>query len=190
MATRIGFLRAVNVGRRTVPMSRLKAVGERLGYADVWTFLNSGNIVFDGAGTRERLEAALGDALEEEFGFECTTFVRSPAELRKALAVQPFERTAGDTYFITFLKSAPPADVVAAMQAASNEFDTLVVDGRDVHWHMRGKSTDTLLKASTWRLVGRTGSTSRNVTMLTKLLGKLDAPPSVAGVTRGRRPPA
>ncbi len=35
MSTRVGFLRAVNVGRRRVAMSRVVALCEGLGYEDV-----------------------------------------------------------------------------------------------------------------------------------------------------------
>lgn len=175
MTTSIGFLRAVNVGRRTVKMPRVVELVTDLGHRDVWTYINSGNVVFDGTGSRAGVERAIEQALEADLGFEVTTFVRSAAELRRALAVDPFTMSAGDTYFITFLKRAPSAAVARQLHAASNDFDTLVVEGREVHWHMRGKSTDTTLKKKTWNLVGELGSTSRNTTMLRKLMAKIDA---------------
>ena len=164
----------MNVGKRTVQMAKLVTICEGLGYDNVWTFINSGNVVFDAAGAATKIERTLEGAFEAEFGFECTTFVRSAAELRTALAVEPFELVAGDTYFITFLKTAPSAAVTKALHAASNDFDTLEVHGRDVHWRMRGKSTDTKIKPATWKLLGPNSSTSRNVNMLTKLSAKLD----------------
>ncbi len=130
-------------------------------------------MVFDATGSRAAIEATLERALEHAFGFECTTFVRTAAELRRALAVQPFTLDAGDTYFITFLKQPPPKAVADALVAASNDFDTLEVHGRDVHWHMRGKSTDTQLKPAVWKQLGEHASTSRNVNMLSKLLAKI-----------------
>ena len=91
MTVRVGFLRAVNLGKRKVEMARLKAVAEGLGYDDVWTYINSGNVVFDTSGSRAAVEKAMEKALEDEFGFECTTFVRTAAELEKTLAATPFE---------------------------------------------------------------------------------------------------
>ena len=85
---------------------------------------------------------------------------------------QPFTLTTGDTYFITFLKQPPPTAVADALVAASNDFDTLEVHGRDVHWHMRGKSTDTQLKPAVWKQLGEHASTSRNVNMLTQAAGQ------------------
>lgn len=174
MSTRIGFLRAVNVGKRTVAMSRLAEMVTELGYGDAWTYINSGNVVFDAGGRRDAIERRLEAAFEAELGFEVTTFVRTPAELRHALDLAPFEVADGDTYFVTFLKRSPDATAVAALEALSGDFDTLVVDGADVHWRMRGKSTDSPLTKRDWEAVlGKLSSTSRNVTMLRKLVAKL-----------------
>ena len=175
MTTRVAFLRAVNVGKRTVGMPRFVEVLEGLGYGEPWTYINSGNAVFDATGKGADLEQEIGDALEAEFGFEVTTFVRTAAELRKALEVDPFPVADGDTYFVTFLQSAPTAAVARSLESASNDFDTLVVHGREVHWRMHGKSTDTTLKKKDWNVLGEHGSTSRNITMLRKLMAKIDA---------------
>ena len=56
MTTRIAFLRAVNVGGRTVPMSRLVEVFGGLGYEGAWTHINSGNVVFEATGGRAALD--------------------------------------------------------------------------------------------------------------------------------------
>ena len=174
VSTRIAFLRAVNLGKRKVAMSRLVDVCEGLGYGHVWTHANSGNAVFEAAGSRSAIESAMEQALETAMGFEVTTFVRSARELKRAVQLKPFKLTAGDTYFITFLKSAPSAATARSLEAASNDFDTLEVHGRDVHWRMRGKSTDTKLTSKTWSRVGEHGSTSRNINLLEKLVDKLD----------------
>ena len=155
-------------------MSRVADVVAGLGHEGVWTHINSGNVVFDATGRREALERQTGAPLEDEFGFEITTFVRSAAELRAALEVEPFSVAEGDTYFITFLKEPPSDEVAGRLEAASNDVDTLVVHGRDVHWRMHGPSPATTVKASTWTLVGRLGSTSRNVNMLRRLSSKID----------------
>ncbi len=171
----VAFLRAVNLGKRTVKMARLVELFEALGYEDVWTYINSGNVVFDAAGSRAELEKTIGAALEKEFGFEVTTFVRSAVELQRALTATPFELVEGDTYFVTFLKSPPNAAVARELESLSNEMDTLVVRGRDVHWRMHGKSTDSSLKSKDWAtLVGEHRSTSRNIAMLRKLVAKLE----------------
>jgi uncharacterized protein (DUF1697 family) len=175
VSTRIAFLRAVNVGKRTVKMARLVDIASELGYGDPWTYINSGNLVFDAPGSRAALEADLEGALEAAVGFEVTTFVRTAAELRRAVQARPFKVATGDTHFVTFLKSTPSVTDRRALAQLSNDFDTLVVQGRDVHWRMRGKSTDTKLKTKDWDdIVGHHRSTSRNINTLRTLVQKLD----------------
>jgi uncharacterized protein (DUF1697 family) len=175
MTTRVAFLRAVNLGKRTVKMATLVEIVESLGYDRVWTHINSGNVVFNATGTRDTIERKLENSFEGAFGFEVTTFVRTAAELRQAIAVEPFSVGARDTYFLTFLKSAPTSAQRRALEELTNDYDTLVVEGRDVHWRMRGRSTDTKLKTKDWeRIIGRHQSTSRNMTMLRKLVAKIN----------------
>lgn len=176
MTTRIAFLRAVNLGSRRVANARLVELLEGLGYADVWTYINSGNAVFTATGSRASLEKAIGDAVEADFGFEATTFVRSVAELRTIMGVRPFDVAVGDTYFVTFLLDQPTAAQSRDLEDLSGEFDTLRVVGREVHWLMRGKSTDSKLVKRDWeKILGKNSSTSRNTTMLTRLLDKITA---------------
>jgi uncharacterized protein (DUF1697 family) len=176
MTTRVAFLRAVNLGKRTVGMSRLAKVFEGAGYSDVWTYINSGNVVFGASGSRAQLEDAIEKRVEKEFGFEITTFVRTAAELRKAVDDTPFRVAAGDTHFLTFLKKAPSPSAKRALEALSNDYDTLVVRGRDVHWRMHGLSSASPLKKKDWEnVLGKNSSTSRNVNSLRKLVAKLPA---------------
>ena len=50
--THVAFLRAVNLGKRTVKMPHLIDLVRGLGYDDVWTHINSGNVVFEASGSR------------------------------------------------------------------------------------------------------------------------------------------
>lgn len=76
---------------------------------------------------------------------------------------------------MTFLKRAPAASDAKRLEELSNDFDTLIVQGADVHWRMRGKSSDSRLAKRDWeKILGPLSSTSRNVTMLTKLNTKMD----------------
>ncbi len=175
MVRRVAFLRAVNLGKRRVSMARLVQALVNLGYDDVTTYVNSGNAAFTASGGRAQLERAVEAELANVFGFEVTTFVRSVAELNKALAAKPFSVADGDTYFVTFLKGAPSRAQAQALEALSGDFDTLVVTGRDVHWRMHGKSSDSPLSKRDWeRVLGKNSSTSRNTTMLRKLVARLD----------------
>ena len=65
MATQVAFLRAVNLGKRTARSAQLVDAFERVGFAGAWTFVNSGNVVFDATGSRGTLEQKLENAFEK-----------------------------------------------------------------------------------------------------------------------------
>ena len=174
MTRQVAFLRAANVGRRRVDMKTLAATLAGAGYADVTTYLNSGNAIFTAPGERAALEAAIEPLLDSAFGFELTTFLRTAAELTALAAAVPFGIAGGDTHFVTFLKTAASKNQAEAIENLSGDFDTLVVAGSEVHWRMRGRSSDSPLVKRDWeRVLGPNSSTSRNLTMIRKLVPKL-----------------
>lgn len=73
------LLRGINVGgNNKIEMPRLKILFERLGYADVLSYINSGNIVFSSKITNlKKLEAEIEKGIEAEFGLNIKTLVRS-----------------------------------------------------------------------------------------------------------------
>lgn len=77
---------------------------------------------------------------------------------------------------MTFLADVPTPSQRSDLAALSNHVDTLVVDGRDVHWLMHGKSTDSMLLKRHWeQILGKNSSTSRTMTMLSKLIVKIES---------------
>ena len=176
MARHVAFLRAVNLGpARKVPNAEARAVLEDLGYGDVQSFVNSGNLIFTAPGRPAGLQTAIRAALEERFGFELTTFVRTETRLRTLLKHQPFSALeTGHTYFALFTLDKLRAADAKRLEALSNDMDELRVLDGDVHWLIRGKSTETSLGPKVWRdaLPGNP-TTARNTTMLTRLVAKL-----------------
>lgn len=91
---RVALLRAVNVGGRKVPMAQLRQIAEDLGWHDVATYIQSGNLVFTATGTRGELEAKLAAALEAAFGFEVPVLVRGASEWSSIVAANPLQEAA------------------------------------------------------------------------------------------------
>ena len=136
-ARRFAFLRAINTGGRRLTNDELLEPFRRLGLDDVAAHQAAGNVVFRSDEAAAVLEARIEAALRESFGFEATTFVRSPAELRSVVDEQPFpddvvSATEGRIQ-VTFLRS-PVTD------SESREVDALVPDDDLVelcprHWY-------------------------------------------------------
>jgi len=171
----IGFLRAVNVGKRRVSMEQLRDDVGSLGLEQVWTFVNSGNVAFTGSGPRADLERRLEQAFQPSFGFVVETFLRSAQELHALVAAEPFgvvPKT--QTHMVTFLRAPATRTQRGALESLSGEADTIEVAGRDVHWHINGRVMDSALKTKDWERTGVGPCTSRNTTMLRRLAARLD----------------
>ena len=175
MARYVAFLRAVNVGRRTVAMADCRQDLEDLGYDEVASYVNSGNLLFNGTGRSATHESRIRKALEQRYGFELTTFVRTAAQVRALATDQPFGSiAAGHTHFGLLTLTKLTAAEAKRVEALSNDHDTVVVQGRDVHWLIRSKSTQTTLLARHWKqALPDNPTTARNVTMLAKLIDRL-----------------
>jgi uncharacterized protein (DUF1697 family) len=64
MGRMVALLRAVNVGGRKLPMAELRALCAGLGWSDVATYIQSGNLVFAAPGKAEAIETKLERAIE------------------------------------------------------------------------------------------------------------------------------
>ena len=129
MTTYVALLRSVNVGGRILRMDELRAVMAGLGYADVRTYIQSGNVLFgaEGAVTAQELERALGEASARPVG----VLLRTAAEMAAIAAGNPFVvRDENPRHLhVTFLGR----DVVGGLDGVNYPPDELHVAGREVY---------------------------------------------------------
>ncbi len=176
MPTRhIAYLRAVNVGKRQVPMARLRTVVAGLGLDDVATFIASGNVIFSTPRARKSatLETLLSREIEKAFGFSVDVFVRTAAE-NVAVAeyrparVKPFPPD-GDSLYVGFVHHAPAAASIEALRAYDTDIDRFHVHGREIYWHSRKTlGTSDFSPARLEKVLGAP-ATLRNITTVRKL---------------------
>jgi uncharacterized protein (DUF1697 family) len=123
LSTHIALLRAVNLaGRGMVAMSDLRATLEAMGYSDVRTVLQSGNLVFRTTGGRaEKLETLIEQQLLKRLGIETDVLVRSRAQWKALIAGNPFadEASRDPGHLLAVVSKTPVSkESVAALQAA------------------------------------------------------------------------
>ncbi len=165
----VALLGGINVGGHRVSMERLRAEVEALGFAEVSTFIASGNVLFTAAPSAHHA-AHLADGLGAALGWPVPTYVRTAPELIAAVDRAPFGPLPdGSTDMICFC--AGEAD--HGVEALSNDVDTFLVRGHEVHWRIRGGvSTSSLTLPKLTKAFGRP-FTSRNVKGLTRLTATL-----------------
>lgn len=165
MGRMVALLRAVNVGGRKLPMAALRALCAELGWAEVATYIQSGNIVFTSDKKPEALEAELEEAIEKRFGYAAPAIIRTAAAWRHYAPATPFPEAAKATpnYLLMLLsKQSPVAGAVAAIQAraAAGEIVRQAGDAIWVHFP-NGSGTSKITPALMDKAIGST-ATSRN----------------------------
>jgi len=111
-ARQVALIRGINVGRaKRIAMADLRATLERLGYRDVRTLLNSGNVVFTGGrGTPAAAATRIEKAIESELGVSARVTVLTAAELATAIAENPLRQAADSPSRFLLAVVRDPAD--------------------------------------------------------------------------------
>jgi len=131
--TYIVFLRGINVGgNHKLPMSELKLIMTDMGFSNVVTLLNSGNVIFTYAeADLSNLESDISIQLEEKFGFPVPTIVKAEDEIRMLFDSNPFadiELTKDIRQYISFQKFASKSELELPWQSEDGSFQILSDD--------------------------------------------------------------
>ena len=122
MTTYIALLRAVNVGGSgKLPMADLRAMAVALGFAEVRTFIASGNLLFESSLSEIEVKAKLEAQLEVYAGKPVPVFVRTAAEMAAVSAANPFPDAHGSRLMVFFYDAAPPADLLDLVRGQAGE---------------------------------------------------------------------
>ena len=133
----IAFLRGINVGgHHKVPMADLKKALEKLGFDNIITILNSGNIIFDAkADKEETIEKVISEHLENFFEFPIPTIVRRSDEIMEMFLNDPFkgiEVTKDIRLYISLLKDDMDADLKLPWTSEDGSFKILEKNGKNI----------------------------------------------------------
>lgn len=139
MQTYIAFLRAINVGGRHVKMDLLRKIFTDAGYANVRTYIQSGNVIFDGNDKdRVVMEKAIASLLENELGYVVPTFIYTPTMLGAIVDSCPFESVPDDmALHVSLLSHTPDERQVQSLLQYENEHEQYRVVGSVVYIMVR-----------------------------------------------------
>jgi len=174
MARLVALLRGINVGgHKKVPMARLREVLEAAGFADVRTYVQSGNVALTGP---DRPPAEVGSAIEaaieEAFGFDVAVVVRTRDEIAALVDDDPLGDVATNpTYrIVVFLAGELDRSRLADVDPAEFAPEAFALRDREiVMWAPGGQRDSRLVKTLTEKRTGVVG-TARNWRTVEKLL--------------------
>ena len=140
MKSYISLLRGINVaGQKKILMADLKALYISLGFCDVQTYIQSGNVVFSSELGVYEIVTLIEKAISKEYGFDVPVQVREVAVFEKLIAECPFSELdlveEGTRVMVTFLANLPNEENVAKLMTYVKESERLVLHGRQIYLH-------------------------------------------------------
>ena len=163
----IALLRGINVGpTKRIKMDDLRKSLEWLGFEQIKTYIQSGNVVFKaGKISRAALTKKIEGRITRDFGFSVSVIVRTSAEWREAIDSNPFLKQRGidlEKLHVTFLADAPATSALKKLADFTLAPDQSNCIGRQVYLYLpNGFSKSSLWKVP-WEKALAVGTTTRN----------------------------
>lgn len=133
----IALLRGINVtGKNMIKMETLRATFESLGFANVASYINSGNIAFDTKKSAEtKLVAKIEQAIESDFGLRVSVMIRDQGHIDDVLANNPFidRYETPQQMNVLFLRDEITVEKQNEILALQSDKEFLAIRGREIY---------------------------------------------------------
>jgi uncharacterized protein (DUF1697 family) len=173
----IVLLRGINLGSRNrVAMPALRDLLAGAGFANVRTYVQSGNVVLETRRTPAGVAKACEALIAAELGLDIAVVVRTRDELAEVVRQDPLGKVATNPkrYQVSFLESEPDPKVVERMTALAADGERVEAIGREIYaWHPEGVARSKLWAGLAGKGLGMR-ATARNWTTVTALLEMAD----------------
>jgi len=137
--TQVALLRGINVGGKNIlPMKDLARLFADAGCANVRTYIQSGNVIFEKPAGAHKLAGVVAANIEKRFGFRVPVILRSYEQLRKTIRDNPFLPAVADQRWlhVYFLADAPNTAAIAGLDPARGAPDAYHVRGQEIYLHL------------------------------------------------------
>lgn len=192
MTVIISMLRGMNLGpHNRVKMVDLRALYESLKLRDAQSYVQSGNVIFrtdekDVSALAKRIEAGI----EKRFGFRTPVILRTPTELREAIAKNPFAKRheiEPSKLLVTFLDRDPGKEIREQVLKINTEPEELQMEGREVYIYFPNGMGRPKMKWAAIERVLKTQWTGRNWNSVQKMSEMAEGMEASASVKSGRK---
>jgi uncharacterized protein (DUF1697 family) len=167
MTAYIVMLRSVNVsGHNTVKMEVLRGLCQGLGFRNVETYVQSGNIAFQTVSENPTaLSKRIGETILRSFGFETPVIVRASKEMRNIVANNPFLKERGvdsSKLHVTFLSETAQRESVKKLEKLATSPDRFFTALREIYLYCPGGYGQTKLSNNAIERALSVRATTRN----------------------------
>ena len=145
----VALLRGINVGGNTmIKMEELRATFSSLGFDNVKSYINSGNLAFDAAKADDgKLAKKIHNAIKKDFGKEISIMVRSVAEIEEIIANNPYNGQFENDkdLHVFFLESELSPENRQLLLDKNSESELISVNVRAIYYLLRISIIDSVL---------------------------------------------
>ena len=165
----IAFLRGINVGNIRIKMPDLKTAFEKMGFQNVATYLQTGNVVFDSEKSITEIKLILEKGLSETFHYQAFVLLYQFDYLSEIVAKYPFEKDENHHAYVIFVEGEA---IFEELKTISQDVDEEITVGNQVfYWKVtKGESTDTVFSKILAKVKYKSSTTVRNINTLEKML--------------------
>jgi uncharacterized protein (DUF1697 family) len=170
----IALLRGINVGgHKIIKMDALREAFVGMGFGDVATYVQSGNVVFKApVKSSGDLAKTIEEMLLRQFRMVVPVIVRTAEELGVVLKSNPFLKEKGidtDRLHVTFLSQTPQKTAVKGLDAIAAGPDRFHCCGQEIYLYCPNGFGGTKLSITTFEKLLAVGATTRNWNTVNKL---------------------
>lgn len=175
MTTYISILRGINVsGQKKILMADLRALYEKLGFKEVKSYIQSGNVIFKSQKELEEIETSkkIEEAIEKKYDFHVPVIIRSLSDMEKIIASNPFlpvESIDSKKLHVTFLGENPAEEKVTEIEQLDFVPDKFAIKDKEVYLHIPDSYGNTKLSNSFFEKKLKVTATTRNWTTINTL---------------------
>jgi uncharacterized protein (DUF1697 family) len=150
----VALLRGINVGgNKKIAMKSLKAVFESLGYRNVSTYINSGNVLFESGKKLVKIQEEIENKIKIEFGFDVQVLIKTAKEMKTIADAIPrqWENDSEQRSDVAYLfPEVDSAKTINELPVKKEFIDIRYVKGA-IFWNVRRKDVN---KSHLVKLIG------------------------------------
>ncbi len=165
----ITFLRGINVGNIRIKMPDLKIAFLEMGFKNVATFLQTGNVVFESDKNISEIKVILEKGLSKTFHYQAFVLLYDFDILEGIIEKYPFQKSEVHHAYIVFVESVV---IFEELLSFSQGLDEEIAKGNTVlYWKVpKGESLTTPFSKITSKAKYKSSLTVRNINTLEKML--------------------
>jgi len=135
----ISLLRGINVsGQKKIKMLDLKSLYESLGFVNVVTYIQSGNVIFESDNKNiAKLKSQIEDTIEGKFKFDVPVEIRKKSEVTTIITNNPLGpinlETDSTRVLVTFLAAKPNKDKLADLLSYVSLPNKMLISGKEIY---------------------------------------------------------